>query len=596
MGFAEAPAVGCAWPTWYDLLWIARFLLQIASLRESGAGTRADRPTMKKAASISTAGRGVSQAQTELQTCGIPVGVRDDDGCSSSRRTRTIAVVWLSVVILSVIWQPFVLGFYMDDWSVNVECAHHGLAFSTERYGCMFAVDPLRPGLIPLRYLLSSLFSDLPILWQGAILLAKCSIGYLAGLLIYTLCDWKSLTSRLVACSAGLCWGLFPWNAAATFWPTMLPITLLMAVYAGVCILTIEYWRRLKSGALLAGLVSLWLCVSYEAFYFQWVSIVLFGLVLIRSGRARLREVGITAGALVGAQGLAVIWFAVSRRFGYNTVKEVQPGWFARVVDGLSRLPSALLGSMGGLKYIFGTAVAIAFVIAAFVYWRSLTDALKREAAARCLFFTLISLACGLASIVVFCLGGRLVTSLGVETRVFFVFSFWLAVAGGVTLLHTLHQLSNRLLKTVFSTAVLCIGGCLVAGQVKLAGDWATSWRMQQRILAEAPVSEMKKTEPDASILLVSPLDFNGAPIFCAPWDLNNAMPLTYPVLQGRTFVVYSRWGGPMEGDQKTLGYTGQPPLANGPAVYVWRPLERSFWKPAGHFTVHQDLSITAVP
>ena len=61
----------------------------------------------------------------------------------------------------------------------------------------------------------------------------------------------------------------------------------------------------------------------------------------------------------------------------------------------------------------------------------------------------------------------------------------------------------------------------LAVGQVLRASDWVTAWNLQKKILAEAPISDLKRTEPDAQIVILNPLDVNGAPIFAATWDIN---------------------------------------------------------------------------
>jgi hypothetical protein len=192
------------------------------------------------------------------------------------------------------------------------------------------------------------------------------------------------------------------------------------------------------------------------------------------------------------------------------------------------------------------------------------------------------------------------------------VFNFWLIVAGAVLTTFTMERLSGAP-RFVFALALAGFGLCLAVGQVLRASDWVTAWSLQQKVLAEAPVSDFKRTEPDARIILVNPFDVNGAPVFGEATDINTAIPWAHPVLRQnfpqrltsdevRTFVhkdprrrwiiVYNPWEGPMKWDGSQLSYAGQPPLETGAALYLWSPPDRSFWRPAGPFVINQNLTV----
>jgi hypothetical protein len=47
-----------------------------------------------------------------------------------------------------------------------------------------------------------------------------------------------------------------------------------------------------------------------------------------------------------------------------------------------------------------------------------------------------------------------------------------------------------------------------------------------------------------------------------------------------------------MKWDGTHLSYVGQPPLDTGAALYLWRPADMSFWRPAGPFVINQNLTI----
>ena len=48
-----------------------------------------------------------------------------------------------------------------------------------------------------------------------------------------------------------------------------------------------------------------------------------------------------------------------------------------------------------------------------------------------------------------------------------------------------------------------------------------------------------------------------------------------------------------MKWDGIQLSYAGAAPrLETGTALYLWRPSDMSFWRPAGPFVINQNLTI----
>ena len=59
--------------------------------------------------------------------------------------------------------------------------------------------------------------------------------------------------------------------------------------------------------------------------------------------------------------------------------------------------------------------------------------------------------------------------------------------------------------------------------------------------------------------------------------------------------IVYNPWEGSMKWDGRELSYAGQPPLETSAALYLWRPSDMSFWRPAGPFVINRNLAIEPV-
>jgi hypothetical protein len=162
-------------------------------------------------------------------------------------------------------------------------------------------------------------------------------------------------------------------------------------------------------------------------------------------------------------------------------------------------------------------------------------------------------------------------------------------------------------MRTTVLVLLGCAGAALAAGHVLRLVDWASAWKLQKEILAEAPVAELRATPPDATILYVNRTSVNRALIFDAPWDLNAAMPWKYPFLEGRVFFVYNPRRGTLSWDGHKLAYErGHMVETSGELIapaaeltdkdlYVWRPAQRSFDQARAPFRVLRNLEVEAV-
>ncbi len=523
--------------------------------------------------------------------------------------------IWAAIVAACVVWQPLLLGFYYDDWALWVDGSTKGSPFSLTRLLFMNFTNPVRPGCLPGRFLGSSLFGAHPLLWQGALLLVNCVVAVSIVAAARALTQARTPAGRTITAAAGLCWLLLPWNAAARFWSALLPNTSMIAAQGFLCVLLVRGWAKNQSRPLAAGALYLWMCLSYEAFYVQWIPLILIGVVLWNAKRTALRPVLVSGIALIAAQGLAGLWYLYTKHAGYWIAMAVLPDWIGIARRNLLNLAPSILQSVSEIsaEFVFCGVIVIAMWLVAHV--RSFGSAADRPAGNTSALLAGISILGGLLSVVVYSLAGRIVWATGVDTRSMGVFNFWLIVAGAVLTTFTMERLSGAP-RLVFALALAGFGLCLAVGQVLRASDWATAWSLQKKILAEAPVSDLKRTEPDARIILVNPREVNGAPVFVASIDINKAIPWAYPFLRQsfpedlrsltldevpafsrkyprrRWIIVYNPWQGPMKWDGNHLSYTGQPPLETGAAPYLWRPSDMSFWRPAGPFVINQNLTI----
>ena len=101
----------------------------------------------------------------------------------------------------------------------------------------------------------------------------------------------------------------------------------MIAAQGFLCVLLVRGWAKNRARPLAAGALYLWMCLSYEAFYLQWITLILIGVVLWYAKYTGLRPVLVSGIALIGAEGLAGLWFLYTKHAGYWTSISVIPNW-----------------------------------------------------------------------------------------------------------------------------------------------------------------------------------------------------------------------------------------------------------------------------
>ena len=276
-----------------------------------------------------------------------------------------------AVVVLSVVWQIFVLGLYLDDWGFIATTAQSGHAFSMERWAAVRAMSLPRPGLTPVWFVLTSVLSDHVMLWHSALFALNCVVYFLLWRFAALLLNATALDSTaVVAYCCALFWFVLPWNAPFHFWPTDVPVLIVLILYLLSSWLLVRGWLDRRSRLLAPSLLYLWACLSYEALYFQWAPIGLIGLGLAFTGRADLKQVIKGVAALVLAQACAVLWFFVSLRLNVGTQNAIVPNWPQVLWTNLTILPHEILDSTKETARPFAAAAVLWLITAAYAHYR----------------------------------------------------------------------------------------------------------------------------------------------------------------------------------------------------------------------------------
>ena len=404
-----------------------------------------------------------------------------------------VLFVWLLFLAGSVVWYPLKLGFYYDDWPGVVEPAvKHGSAFSLTRLFWAFDLDPTRPTAVPIRYFLSSLLGGGPVAWQAAMLVAGAGTAVLLSLVMFAIIGDPSRPQKTAIWFAASCWLVFPWCVGSRFWPAVLPVYCLLLAFCYVAYVLIRNWDANKSSVVLPALLYLFVCVGYELFYLQFVPIIMIGLVLVAFDRASLRNVLMGGAGLVLAQAGAVLWYFVRARFilgdnifHYQT-RSLPKAWIKLTLANERNVIPQMLFSMSEVQWPFVACVVAALALSGAALVRTARLRPGRIEHAFHLSLVFCCVVGAVLSIVVSSMSGRGLYGLGVETRMFLTFSFWLVLAMGIYGAFVFQHVDG-VTRRVFATLSLGLGFCLIAGTFLRAKDWAGAWRVQQKILANIP-------------------------------------------------------------------------------------------------------------
>ena len=516
-------------------------------------------------------------------------------GLIAGIRHRPAAALWLCAVALASSVQPLVLGFYLDDWSLIVKDAGLLEPFSADLWRSIVAQDPTRPVSVVFRWLTGSVFRDVAAFWHVALLAVNALIVWQIGGLLRTLSFGQAAVTRFRALSLAALWAALPWAAPIRFWPTLLNVLCFLALFLWMLKRLLRRWREGSGEILVPFAVYLAVCLGYEAFYLQFIPVVLLGIAEIRCCAVARGAVLRSAAALATAQALAGGWYLLT---GKITVaqKPVVQDWAGLLERNLKAGLPEMAASFGPLRWPAVAAFLLLAVMAA-VLWQRTAAAGRtaREKAEYCAWVAGAAAAGALLSVFVFSLGGRPLVGTGVEARGLLFVSFWSALAAAFLLAAALEQAAGqaslwwrRLIAAGTATAAVC----LLGGFMLRMRDWHEAALLQRRILLSLPIAEMKNMEPGAAVLCIWPIDIQGAPVFSALWDINSAIQVWYPALADRKFYIYSRWGGVLRWDGRNFHYEYTPAIESPVRLlYLWRPLHGEFLKLDQPIEVRPDQS-----
>jgi hypothetical protein len=426
-----------------------------------------------------------------------------------TRRNLLPATAILLTWAILYLPRPFLLGFYSDDWHVNVLWSTLDEPLRRLSFQTLFLERPM-PGIVLYAY--GALFGDAA--WPHHIVMTLWVLAAAAALYamlrrVFFLLEFPdpALAAALGAC----CWLAMPWTHGITAWPIINPTlgAQICMSLATLLILTSNPSWRTAAGA---GALTFAGNLFYEAFYFQALA---FLPVILVWTYPRLRWFAIYAGTLLATTALNFALNRVYAFYGLGNYRRLNPDWLFTIQNHPGRL-SKIIESMPETYVAVGFVASIlvlGFLVgAAFFIWQ------RRRRGALSLIAFLGTLAFGyVGGHTVLAFAGIEPWFLGIDSRSTFTLSFWTAFALAGMFALSVPRVAAR-------TAGVVLIVLLGWSNVQRTLEWSEASRRQQKVLDEFPIERFATLPSNATVVYFTDSYFHQVPIWAAFYDLASAV------------------------------------------------------------------------
>lgn len=441
--------------------------------------------------------------------------------------SRPLACLFLAWILLQA-WQPFVMGMYGDDWGW-FEAGEAGKTFSRERFfhPNLWDLNRSRPVYAVLYFLVSSLAgsSGFLVRFIASLTLLLTMIALFA--FTRQVLRLMSFHHGAVPVTTSLLWLTMPWTVFTKVSPTA-ALSYFSAVFffAGATVFLKSVEQR-ESNWVIPSLLQLLSYLTYEAFYFQYLSVLLLAYLYNRKQGHSNRGLVLPAAWFSVLQAVAII---------YNRLAgSPKPGasigvGLAKIVYNLTVGPVEVLVS-SAYEWAPGICVAVTILLVLFRY--AVREVQSDEARwYRAVWLSTLSGAA--LGLIVYAAANYSLT--GRDAYTSFSSDFWLACAAAVviTVLWKQCYLQRRICQ--FALVLGAVSQCAAMGSRVF--EWMMAARYQESWIAGAPIELIAATPANAVILYDGKTRYEGAWVFDRPSVLETQVHRKFGV--SREF--YTHW------------------------------------------------------
>ena len=442
---------------------------------------------------------------------------------SNNKRATYLSICAAGLVpalaaLLVVVWRPWWLGFYHDDWWMIARGADP--SFFTD-----FTEQASRPLYFLLITTLKQVLPATPLPWQ--ILLAGLVIGnaFLIGLVgrrFAFVMQANPDTAWWAGCLGAAVWLCCPWALGATAWVTPAVGHVAIGFFCLAALFLLSE-RAIGQKLVWSGVFLTLAYLINELFWFAFVPLLFAPAArdLLRHGYSALRPLVLLLTGLLAVQALpialnrGVAFFGVGINRSLNAQGIDLAIMSARLVPTeISRaviFPEVFWGLTGSLAL---AAVAALAVVTRYGRWRGVVIVLAG----------LMAIVAGcIGSLILFALAGYRLESIGLFSRSFITFSVWISWLPAVLLAlsESLPHWPRRAIIAGCLAVVALLGGSTV---VRLS-DWRAAWEDQQAIIAALPIDQLKtNSSPGSFIVVLLPERTSPVEGIEAFWDMTGVL------------------------------------------------------------------------
>jgi len=421
------------------------------------------------------------------------------------------------------IWHPFALGIYSDDWGLL-------LSFFVDKPGDMspFALDRLqffvlefanRPLSGFLYYLVSSICNY-------DIFLVHLIILFLLILTIFSLNLFYKELYKLINIGhieafttiSLTFWIASPWILGFTVWlSSALNLASLIFFLLSSYIL-LKNWRLGKNKFLLASLLYLLSCLTYESFYFQYLIIIGIGFIFKIQNRLGKKALVLPLSLYSFVLLIAIVWNRYSSTiFGQAIHKETNSYWIQTFIANLFALPYSLFASVLELSYILAP---ICLIITYLLLKTLILEKKHDNREIKSLIFVVKLIVIGiLLAILIYSFAGYTIWGIGSRSRTLIVPSIYFPLLFSI-FFYIIAKYSNIKKKYLYILIIITII-CLSIMNIIRSIEWHNAWLYQKEIISKLPTEQLQNLDSTTTVIFDGPYRQNWISIIDAAWAID---------------------------------------------------------------------------
>lgn len=443
-------------------------------------------------------------------------------------------IIWLMMFS----WKPFFLGFYHDDWSYIAGTTIKTTPFSFSRLCDFLALDSRSLAQLMV-FFITSIIGHSIILWQWLISLLVLVLVYVLQSFFKKILHTGGFESKSDFIYIGIGSSLFlifPWQVGTISSPTIgiNIVATISFLYSAIAVLDFFNTDQVKK-LYVSCLFFLFSCLIYEAYFFQYITILAFYFV---HSKFRVdKKISTAFIALSVVQILAILYNRLYPIiFGRGIFKSFNANWFRNFIHDSANLHNILLDSYDGKDYL--KKIFFVFFIVLFIYLFFKREKVGAELS-RILKFVLPFFGGIIISVILYNTAGYSIQGTGYFSRTTIVISVYVFTLLTLLIIHIakIEEKLPRSIALIFLTVFFLFSSW---SYLTRTHEWINSFSEQKRILENAPVEQMKHIGDSAIVLVKGNYEYKGIVIFGAYWDITGAMNTWYPEIGSKKNTLFT--------------------------------------------------------